>query len=72
MIGGQVIDLLSEDGEPDDELLRRIDRLKTGALIQASVRLGCIAAGVTDEKILKPPMFTHKASGLLSKLWMIF
>lgn len=53
MIGGQVIDLLSEDGEPDDALLRRIDRLKTGALIQASVRLGCIAAGVTDEKILK-------------------
>lgn len=52
MIGGQVIDLLSEDGKPDDALLRRIDRLKTGALIQASVRLGCIAAGVTDETSL--------------------
>lgn len=64
MIGGQVIDLLSEDGEPDDALLRRIDRLKTGALIQASVRLGCIAASVTDEKILNAADIYAQSIGL--------
>lgn len=64
MIGGQVIDLLSEDGEPDDALLRRIDRLKTGALIQASVRLGCIAAGVTDETILRAADVYAESIGL--------
>lgn len=52
MIGGQVIDLLSEEAEPDFALLQLIDRLKTGALIEAAVVLGCIAAGVTDDKIL--------------------
>lgn len=64
MIGGQVIDLLSEDGKPDDALLRRIDRLKTGALIQASVRLGCIAAGVTDETILRAADVYAESIGL--------
>lgn len=64
MIGGQVIDLLSEDGEPDDALLRRIDRLKTGALIQASVHLGCIAAGVTDETILRAADVYAESIGL--------
>lgn len=64
MIGGQVIDLLSEDGEPDDALLCRIDRLKTGALIQASVRLGCIAAGVTDETILRAADVYAESIGL--------
>lgn len=52
MIGGQVIDLLSEESTPDLETLNRIDLYKTGALIKAAVLLGCIAADVHDEKIL--------------------
>lgn len=52
MIGGQVIDLLSEDKEVDYETLHCIDKLKTGALIQSAALLGCIAAGVTDETVL--------------------
>lgn len=52
MIGGQVIDLLSEEKSVDYDTLHRIDNLKTGALIKAAALLGCIAAGITDETIL--------------------
>ena len=53
MIGGQVIDLLSEEKSVDYNTLHCIDKLKTGALIQAAALLGCIAAGVTDKSILR-------------------
>lgn len=53
MIGGQVIDLLSEEKSVDYDTLHRIDKLKTGALIKAAALLGCIAAGITDETILR-------------------
>lgn len=53
MIGGQVIDLLSEEKSVDYDTLHRIDNLKTGALIKAAALLGCIAAGITDETILR-------------------
>lgn len=52
MIGGQVIDLLSEEKQVDFETLHCIDKLKTGALIKAAALLGCIAAGVTDPAVL--------------------
>lgn len=52
MIGGQVIDLLSEEKSVDFETLQCIDRLKTSALIKAAALLGCFAAGVTDETVL--------------------
>jgi geranylgeranyl diphosphate synthase type II len=43
MVGGQVIDLLSEGTRPDFAALNTLYVLKTGALFQASARLGCIA-----------------------------
>lgn len=52
MIGGQVIDLLSEEKQVDYSTLHCIDKLKTGALIKAAALLGCIAAGVQAETIL--------------------
>ena len=52
MIGGQVIDLLSEEKQVDYDTLHCIDKLKTGALIKSAALLGCIAAGVQDETIL--------------------
>lgn len=52
MIGGQVIDLLSEEKQVDYDTLHCIDKLKTGALIKSAALLGCIAAGVQDEAIL--------------------
>lgn len=52
MIGGQVIDLLSEEKQVDYDTLHCIDKLKTGALIKSAALLGCIAAGVQDETTL--------------------
>lgn len=56
MIGGQVFDLRHEgalDGDAADavESLERIHRLKTGALIEASTRLGGVYAGAGPEGI---------------------
>jgi geranylgeranyl diphosphate synthase type II len=48
MIGGQVTDIEGERQTPTADLLGRIHRAKTGALLRASVRMGGICAG-TDE-----------------------
>ena len=52
MIGGQVLDLEAEKISPDEARLNKIYSLKTGALLRASARLGCLAASVTDKAIL--------------------
>ena len=51
MVGGQIMDLASEENEPSFETLMKTHSLKTGAMITASVRLGLLAAGITDERI---------------------
>lgn len=48
MIGGQVHDLEGEQQAPTAELLERIHRAKTGALLRCSVRLGAIYAGANE------------------------
>ncbi len=45
MIGGQVLDIDGENQSLSLEGLQRIHRMKTGALLTASCRLGAIAAG---------------------------
>lgn len=45
MIGGQVIDIESERLPPTADLLARIHRAKTGALLRASVRMGAVCGG---------------------------
>lgn len=45
MVAGQVQDMLSENAEPDEEMLRFIHRHKTAALLSASVRIGAILSG---------------------------
>lgn len=52
MIGGQVHDLEGEHAAPTAELLERIHRAKTGALLRASVRLGAIHAGAAAEQLV--------------------
>ena len=48
MVGGQVVDILSEnDGNITREKLDFIYRLKTGALIESSMLIGAILAGAT-------------------------
>lgn len=51
MIGGQVIDLISEGKQVDIETLRTMDHLKTGALIDAACRMGCVIAGAGKERV---------------------
>jgi geranylgeranyl diphosphate synthase type II len=51
MIGGQVNDIEGERRRPTAELLESIHRAKTGALLRASVRMGAIFAGATEQEI---------------------
>jgi geranylgeranyl diphosphate synthase type II len=50
MIGGQVADVEGEGKPPDAALLESIHRAKTGALLRASLRLGAIYAGASDQQ----------------------
>lgn len=49
MIGGQLLDLLAECKSLDAAALEHVHRLKTGALICASVRIGGLAAGAPPQ-----------------------
>lgn len=53
MIGGQVVDVESEKKgqKVDQNCLDFIYRLKTGALLEASLMIGAILAGATDEEV---------------------
>lgn len=51
MIGGQVLDMAGENQSLDLASLQQIHRLKTGALLTTSARLGAIAAVGTEEQI---------------------
>ena len=59
MIGGQVIDLLFEQGNPTINDLRKVYKLKTGALISAACLLGCISAKATDSQIEAASKFAY-------------
>ena len=51
MVGGQLRDLEGESTEVDGEMLESIHRAKTGALLTASLRVGCIAGGGTAAEL---------------------
>ena len=59
MIGGQTIDLLSEDKTVGEEVLREICSLKTGALIKAACTIGCILANASENEILAATKFAE-------------
>ncbi|GAA3907484.1 polyprenyl synthetase family protein [Sphingomonas limnosediminicola] len=50
MAGGQMLDLLDDDGPSDIEAIARLQRLKTGALIAWCVEAGAILGGATAEQ----------------------
>jgi geranylgeranyl diphosphate synthase type II len=52
MIGGQVIDMEENPGEVSRNRLDHMYRLKTGALVEASMMIGAILAGAEQEHIL--------------------
>jgi len=51
MIGGQVVDIENENKDVTKEQLDYINRLKTGALIEASFMIGAILAGARKEEV---------------------
>jgi geranylgeranyl diphosphate synthase type II len=51
MAGGQAIDLMSEGKQISMETLQRLDECKTGALIRAAAKMGCILAGAESNLI---------------------
>lgn len=53
MIGGQVVDVKQSGHKITGDMLDFIYRLKTGALIEASVMIGAVLAGASDEEVLK-------------------
>lgn len=59
MVGGQVVDILSEGKKIDLETLRFIHALKTGALFRASIRSGAILAGATEEDLQRLTEFAE-------------
>ncbi len=63
MVAGQAQDILSEGEEPDAETLAFIHTHKTAALITASVRIGGMLAGCSDD-ILESLTRYGRATGL--------
>jgi geranylgeranyl diphosphate synthase, type II len=61
MIGGQVLDLESEQKKPTPELVEAIHRAKTGALIRVSVVAGGIYAGASADDAARLDRFGRKA-----------
>lgn len=53
MIGGQVVDVMSEEKKIDMETLLYIHRNKTSALIQSSMMIGAVLAGASEEEVAK-------------------
>ena len=52
MVGGQSLDLSSEGRQLSSARLEVLHRAKTGALLRASVQVGALASGRTDEAVL--------------------
>ena len=61
MIGGQVMDIEGEGLKPTAELVERIHRAKTGALITVSVVAGGLLAGATADEAARLRTFGESA-----------
>ena len=67
MVGGQVLDIMSEERELNEQEVIDIQSRKTGALINAACVLGAIAGGGNDEQIRAAASF----AGLLGLAFQI-
>ncbi len=52
MIGGQTVDVMNEGKPVEQDMLDFIFRLKTGALLEASLMIGATLAGADETKVL--------------------
>lgn len=60
MVGGQVIDLESEDKRVSLDTLQTMHRAKTGALFRAAVRGGAILAGASEKELAALTLYAEK------------
>ncbi len=63
MVGGQVVDVASEKSDNMPVTREKLDfiyRLKTGALIESSMMIGAILAGVTDDEVTRVEQIAAK------------
>jgi geranylgeranyl diphosphate synthase type II len=65
MIGGQIVDIESENKQISIDVLKYIHRLKTGALIKASCVIGAILGGADEAQL-------EKVTGYAEKLGVAF
>ena len=59
MVGGQMFDLMSPELELDAGALTRLQKMKTGALIEFSVEAGCILGQVPDNTRIALNAYAH-------------
>lgn len=59
MIGGQVIDMENEGGPSTKEIIHKMYSYKTGALLRAACRMGCIVAGVDEETLALATLYAE-------------
>ena len=59
MVGGQTVDVINEGKELDLETIKFIHKLKTAALIEASMMAGAILGGATDEEVSAVEMIAY-------------
>ena len=64
MAGGQALDLSVTGSKTSLDILEKMHAMKTGALIVAAVKLGALATGSTDAKLLASLECYGKALGL--------
>lgn len=57
MVGGQVIDLENEGKNSSIDILKEMDRKKTGAIIKSACEMGCIIAGADDKAVANARTF---------------
>ncbi len=60
MIGGQVLDVISEGEEPRLERVEEIHRMKTGALFIAGLRLGAVGSRASAETLERFTLYGRK------------
>ena len=60
MVGGQVIDLMSENTNAPIEVLQEMDYKKTACLIKAACELGCISAGASEAQLKAASDYAEK------------
>ena len=60
MVGGQILDILSEERECTEQEVLDIQSRKTGALIKAACLLGVLSAGGTDAQLAAAERFAER------------